>query len=928
MAVRAFSKFRAWTSPAGGTGNWGDWTIRESGSAGVYCYYLSGSGMQMAETVAFQLPGYGSGTQTSVDLALSVKVALSESMALTCYLLNYNPTGSQPVQSYISSHALAKSTVYVNSTSFQTKTFSFSGFSVDAGATLFAILGCEGDGFRGEVQTLPQGLSALSMDINPGSIDLGDNTTISFSNRYGLDVSLTYKRGSTLLATGSSSSDSITVTPTQSWFTNAGGSLTSMSVTVTATNGVSTATGNFTLTKPVLSFSLSPDPYATGKPMTVYFQNRGSQTVTLTFTRSGTTVHTISSISSDSVSFTPTDSWLASGATSSSISIKATDTLNRTATGSFTLKKSATVSNLVPRNTTRTATASMTYSWDVTGGTTQTSATVYVNGNPIGSVTGSTTSLTSSYKPAPGTVSWYVEVTNNLGITTTSSTVSFTLNYSATSYINPYNSTTSGYIRRDLANSFSVQILASGVPYQPFRFSAAPTFYWKMASSSTYNSIAMTLQSADTAATVTIGANTFPSADINWYVSGTDNTGTVRTTTVYTINARYAPITCTPIAPVETIENRNTPTVFRWSTSGALSSPQAVFEIGYSTDRSSWTVLIQQSSSSTSYEAPAQALPSGTIYWRVRAQNKDYSWGSYSAIVSYTNFGAPVVTDLIADGRPRTTISWNVSNQQAYRVTVDGTVYGPFFGASVRSFQIPDYLADGVHTASVEAQNEYGQWSAPYSEDFQVTNVPGTEVKLSGLLMRDAELRWSGGDSQDFFVYRDGVRIGHAGGYEFTDRTVLGWHEWFVLNPRAGGYYTKSNTISGTLCSGSLMIAPLAGGEWLDLGRSSNSDRAVTYSFAQNISIRQVAGQEWPEAEASPYKTLSCSFDIAWPREEKTQADAFAALVGKPVILKDPQEGAFVGILTAWTRAGSTFYRAFSATVQRIRWEEYVNEDG
>ena len=90
--------------------------------------------------------------------------------------------------------------------------------------------------------------------------------------------------------------------------------------------------------------------------------------------------------------------------------------------------------------------------------------------------------------------------------------------------------------------------------------------------------------------------------------------------------------------------------------------------------------------------------------------------------------------------------------------------------------------------------------------------------------------------------------------------------------------------------------------------------------------MRQFAGQVWPTAEASPYRTLSISFDVAWAQKDKAQADAFADLIGKPVIWKDC-ENSMIGILTAFTRINSLFYRAFNATIQRIHWEDYIDEN-
>lgn len=779
---------------------------------------------------------------------------------------------------------------------------------------------------------------SFGMGISPTAITTQDTAVATFSGRMGRSVSLTIQANNVQLSTATVNADTYTITPQMSWFSTAHVTAMSMQVRVNADDGLRTpVSGQFTLSKPQLSFSFQYATRGTGETQKITFTNKLSQAVTLHFDYAGVQVTSDVTVaaSANTYSFTPTLAWFTTaGVTNStmSVNVTATDGLNRSYKTNFQLKRSAVVANVSPAGgASVTATDEMTWTWSVTGGTTQKSAKVYINDTLAGTVDRSTTSWTSDYRPAAGSVSWYVEVTNNLDIVSRSTATSYTLTYGGQSKLEPVNSTTSGYILRKAINTFSVQIIRDpdyGTPEHDYTLSS-PKFYYKKSSAGTWTSVNMTRYDSNRAAYVSIAANTFTADEYNWYVQATDNEGNTRTTATYTIDASAAPITATPVSPVDKIENQNTETVFVWADSSPIESPQQAAELQWSTDNSTWTSLGSVSNAATEYHAPAGAITiSGTIWWRVRAQNTDSAWGDWSSGVSYINFGAPVISNVVATNRPRTTISWTVDNQQAYRVTIDSTVYGPFFGADNRSYQIPDYLADGAHRATVEAQNEYGQWSTPVSTNFSVTNVPGgTTVSLQGVFRRDAELGWSSdSSSQEFFVLRDGVKIARVLGYEFLDRTVLGFHTWEILLPLAGGYYAKSNAVFGTLCAETIAIAPLSGGEWLDLERSTDSGRSVTYNLAQSVSVRQFAGQVWPTAEASPYRMLSVSFDVAWAQKDKAQADAFADLIGKPVIWKDC-EGAMIGILTAFTRSNSLFYRAFNATIQRIHWEDYIDEN-
>lgn len=679
---------------------------------------------------------------------------------------------------------------------------------------------------------------------------------------------------------------------------------------------------------PQLGMNIAPSTVGVGSNVTISFTNRLGQTITLTFKRGSTTLYTTTA-NSNSITVTPTNEWFTTAGetgTSMSVSVSASDDLGRTASGSFSLRQALTVTTTAPKNTTRTASSSMSYLWSVSGSTTQASASLYINGSLRASVTGTNTYASSSYRPPAGTVSWYVEVTNTLGVTSRSDTATFTIQYVSTSYLSPDNSKTSGSIDRFSAQIFSVRMRANGTPYTDYTCTDA-VFYWRLSGETAWNSVTMT-QNGAAGAKVTIPANTFPQGTIQWYAEAGDGQGNTRTTSTYNLSTVAVPITATPTAPIDTVETSNTPTVFTWTNSGTITIYPTLAQLQYSTDSVSWNDMGTVEGTGTSYTEPAGILPGGQIFWRVRVKNTDDIWGEWSAPVSFENFGAPFVDNVTADSCPFSTVTWSSSTQAAYKIIVDGRVYGPYWGANVNSFQIPEPLSDGQHTVSVVVQNSYEQWSEPAETGFTVTNVPGASVTLSGLFDRDAELSWSTNDAtSDFLIYRDGVQIGHASGRSFQDRVVLGYHSWRVINRLPGGYYTASNVVSGTLMTGRLAIAPLSGGAWLELTKSENSARSVVWNESQRVVLRQFAGQIYPQAEAAPYKTTSAGFDVAWTHAEAEQAAIFAALIGQPVIFKTPCEGAMVGILTAWNRNNMHFYRSYSATVQRIHWRDFVDAD-
>lgn len=590
------------------------------------------------------------------------------------------------------------------------------------------------------------------------------------------------------------------------------------------------------------------------------------------------------------------------------------------------------VTAVAPKSVTREGGESITFSWSVTGnyGTQNLAELQYsydnANWSSLGSVSGSETTLTKSAAFfAPGTVYWQVRVRSTYGLYSNwSSSANFTVHYSATSYVVPLNSPTGGNVNAAEDITFAGTLLANGVPYQPFTMASA-TFYWRSREADPYTSVSMTPSGAN--ASVTIPGGTFPSGSVYWYISATDNAGTTTQTDVYTISTLASRIDASPVAPVGVIETKNTQTTFSWRYATVTGSEQKAAELQYSTDGgSTWLELGSVQGAETSYTAPANALPSGTITWRVRAENAADEWGEWSEPVSFVNFGAPDVTSVLTDGKPYTTITWQVNDQESYKLIVDGVQIGPYHGEDVRSYTLSQPLADGQHTVQVQAQNEYSLWSPINGTVFDVVNTPGTAITLSHSTDVDVELTWTAGDGTgNYYVYRDGVPIAHTGEMAFVDRVALGSHEYYVIERLASGDYTRSNTVTATPGVGcSPMIAPLAGGEWLPLELSTNSERVIQISDEARTAERFVLGADFPVVTIGRHRTRRVSLDAAWLRSS-IRNDEFMALLGKAVILKLPWGDVFVGVLPAYAQSNARFTSGYAYSISQADWRDYID---
>lgn len=500
-----------------------------------------------------------------------------------------------------------------------------------------------------------------------------------------------------------------------------------------------------------------------------------------------------------------------------------------------------------------------------------------------------------------------------------------------TSQVEAVNSPTSGYVNPRVANSFSWNLVSSDSVYTcagEFVQQSA-TFYWRVKNASTWNSV-----SAGTSKSKTISANTFPNAStIQWYVSATDTNGTTSNTPTYEFSTAAGAVTATPVSPVDSVEDNSSAITFTWNVTSADGQAQSGSELQYSTNGNSWTALGTVSGSGTSYVCPANTLPSGTLYWRVRSSNIDGTAGAWSSAASFVSFGAPAAPSVTVTAKNFATVNWQADVQEAFRITVDGTVIGPFFGTT-KTYQLTDPLRAGTHTISVEVQNSFGLWSQPGTASATVAEISVSLTRIVSIKGNVDALITYNIDPDTYgvtaiYLYRDGLKIASlpvqlGNGQEFVDRFVLGMHSYQIVVRYQNGNGISTPIVSTDikLC-GAPRIAPFSGGEWMTLRLSETTRRTEGFSRQRQVSLRHFTGAEYPVAEISPYTDANGSYDCAF--ESVEDANAFEALFGQVVILKTKANNVVIGVLSNYEKRVSRHYIAYTFTIQRIYWRDYLD---
>lgn len=521
---------------------------------------------------------------------------------------------------------------------------------------------------------------------------------------------------------------------------------------------ISTVTMSINYTIPAMELNLTPTTVYVGHNVSLQILNRYSRTVTAAFWYNDTLLES-RTVTADTVSILCPASWFTTAAYTGSsmrVTVRIADDLGRTANGNFTLLKpeGSAATPIAPRSTRLDGAAPINFSWQVadTWGA-QTKAELQWSADnavweDLATVNGSGTTWTAPAVKFPaGTIYWRVRATNEyFEVGPWSNGVSFTVEYAATSQVEPIDSPTSGVINAAMARTFSVILRATGAVYAPFLVESA-TFYWRDRSSGPYAELAMTPDGSH--ASVLIPANTFPVGTVQWYAEATDTTGNTTITDTYTLSTLTAEVQAVPLSPIDTVESGSGEIVFRWSYGSIDGSPQGATQIQTSADGEAWeTLATVTGAGAREYTAAAYTFEAGAVYWRIRAKTATGDYGPWSEAVSFVCYSAPLVEGVMADGAPWATITWQTSGQLAYEIEVDGESVGIFFGAEDRTFTLLEPLADGTHTVRVRAQNKYSLWSEWAEAVFYVENgAAAPTITLRAEAGEDAVLSWTGGSS-------------------------------------------------------------------------------------------------------------------------------------------------------------------------------------
>ena len=193
----------------------------------------------------------------------------------------------------------------------------------------------------------------------------------------------------------------------------------------------------------------------------------------------------------------------------------------------------------------------------------------------------------------------------------------------------------------------------------------------------------------------------------------------------------------TPIEPIGSYKGNTKSIRFSWVYNSTAGDTQKKFDLLWSPDNSTWTT-VSQITSNNYYDMPANTLPSGNIYWKVKTYNPNDEVSPESDVSVFYATGGPVPPTILSvtSTSARPIITWSALGQQIYQVQIlkgSNVVYdsGNIASMDDTSHKVKSFLADDSYTAKVRIKNEYDIFSDWSSYNFTITTTKPTKPPIS-----------------------------------------------------------------------------------------------------------------------------------------------------------------------------------------------------
>lgn len=396
---------------------------------------------------------------------------------------------------------------------------------------------------------------------------------------------------------------------------------------------------------------------------------------------------------------------------------------------------------------------------------------------------------------------------------------------------------------------------------------------------------------------VTIPSSDLKAGNYSWEVIATaDKEATVFCTPVSFTTLTEIPV-AVPVSPIEETVDGNASVEFKWQYLSGIGSAQTKIDIQTSTNLTSWDNLVTQETQNQIYTAQPGELPTGLIYWRIRAYDSAGNTGDWSdpvKIIVRAKVEKPVI--LLALNQSRPVIQWNSNGQISYHLEIykNGSfVYGSGeVPKGEKAHQVTDYLENGSYVAKLRIRDgamELSDWAyfdftisvqTALTPSIQVASIPyGLQITPEGL-------------GEKNYLLRDGVPIAKITGEYIDFSASAGKHTYVLRAVDASDNFTDSTPVSGEMIIRRGVALSLAKDPSIriELWLRNGGNPIRSFLLNDTVTTHHAAGREYPVIDNYEFRDVQIS--LAFSMRNESDWDALKKMLDrKETILYRDQYG-------------------------------------
>lgn len=426
--------------------------------------------------------------------------------------------------------------------------------------------------------------------------------------------------------------------------------------------------------------------------------------------------------------------------------------------------------------------------------------------------------------------------------------------------------------------------------------------------------------------------------------------------TDYTDWADFTTSDAVPSAPIinspqSSYLDAASPITLSWTHNINTGSTQHAYDIDYR-QSGDWTNFSNHViSSEQTATIPANTLESGSFIWRARTYNTDDIPGPYAESSTNVVQAKPTIPVIISvSSAPRTEIVWQSSGQQAYELYIgDRRIYN--FGIG-KSYQIDDYLPDGIYAIKLRIQNAQGLWSDYAQTSVQIQNVPliaedillgvpvpgGVRLIISlppvyktakyvneGYVNEIYTEHSPSAGSGIGYILRDGEPIVQITGGEYIDYASAGNHSYVYRITDNGYYYDTPEIVVAPIIKYGIMSAADNPLDFIPLTYRVGSKPQPQKQFSKGYNAHYFSGRAQPVYDITEHYEVSWQLEYAIRKDNCNKLKSWA-YSGKSILIRYNDGEKIRGIIQSLTKIKETRETiTISFTVIEHDYSEAVN---